>query len=100
MNIFFWEEEEENYHRSVRVKNFWKYKYVEYKSNSDRYKTLSVEEYLYKIVQYLKYIIINLKKSETWKIQLTSANNFISFKDNDEERVIHSKSDNMEILIY
>ena len=41
----------------------------------------------------------NLKKSFTWKIQLTMANNFISFLDNDEEHVMHSKSDNIEITI-
>ena len=43
--------------------------------------------------QYLKDIINNLKKSGTWKIQLAIANNFISSIDNDEERVMHSKSD-------
>ena len=40
----------------------------------------------------------NLKKSDTWKIQLTISNNFNSFLDNDEERVLHSKSDNIEIM--
>ena len=40
-----------------------------------------------------------LKKSETWKIQLTIANYFISSLDNDEERVMHSKSNNIEIMI-
>ena len=34
-----------------------------------------------------------------WKIQLTIANNFISFIYNDEEHVTHSKSDNIEIMI-
>ena len=58
-----------------------------------------VEEYLNKIRPYLKNIINNLKKSDTWKIQLTIANNFISSIDNDEERVMHSKSDNIEIMI-
>ena len=48
---------------------------------------------------YLKDIINNLKKSDTWKIQLTIANNFISSIDNDGERVMHSKSDNIEIMI-
>ena len=33
-----------------------------------------------------------LKKSDTWKIQLTLANNFISSIDNDEE------GDNIEIM--
>ena len=42
---------------------------------------------------YLKDIINNLKKSDTWKIQLAIANNFISSIDNDEPRVMHSKSD-------
>ena len=34
-----------------------------------------------------------------WKIQLTTAIDFISSKDNDEECVMHLKSDNIEILI-
>ena len=38
-------------------------------------------------------------KSETWKMQLTIAINFIFFIDNEEERVIHSKSDDIEIMI-
>ena len=73
--------------------------YIEYESNSNRNKTLSVEEFFNKIRPYLKDIINNLKKSDTWKIQLTIANNFISSIDNDEERVMHSKSDNIEIMI-
>ena len=44
-------------------------------------------------------LINNLKKSDTWKIQLTIANNFISSTDNDDERVMHSKSDNIKIII-
>ena len=48
----------------------------------------------------MKEIIINLQRSNTWKIQLTIASNFISSKDADEERVIHSKSDNIEFMSY
>ena len=48
---------------------------------------------------YLKDIINNLKKSGTWNIQLTIAINFTSSKENNEDRVIHSKSDNKEIMI-
>ena len=59
----------------------------------------SVEEYLNKIRPYLKNIVNNLKKSNTEKIQLTIKNNFISSIDNDEECVMHSKSDNIEIMI-
>ena len=44
----------------------------------------------------------NIKKSETWKTQLTIATNFcylISFIDNDEEHGMYSKSNNIEIMI-
>ena len=41
----------------------------------------------------------NLKKSDAWKIQLTIANNFISSLDNNEERVMYSKCDNIEIMM-
>ena len=40
-----------------------------------------------------------LKKSDTWKIQLTIAVNVISFIDNDEELVMYSKSNNIEIMM-
>ena len=66
--------------------------------NGNKNKTLS-EEYLNKVSPYLKDIMNNLKKSDTWKTQLTIVNNFISSIDNDEVGVMHSKSDNIEILI-
>ena len=55
-------EHEEDYYKSVRVGNFWSNYYVEYESNSDRNKTLSVEEYLNNIRPYLKGII-NISKN-------------------------------------
>ena len=94
--------EEENHYKPVRVSNVWRKNYIEYKSNGDRNKTLSVDEYLNKIRPYLKDIINNLRKSDTWNIQLTIANNFIDNDediDNDEVRLMHSKSDNIEIMI-
>ena len=48
---------------------------------------------------YLKDIINNLKKSETFKLGLTIAINFISSIDNNKEHVMHSKNDDMEIMI-
>ena len=99
INNLFEHEEEENHYKSVRVNNCWSNSYIEYESNGDRNKILSIEEYLNKIRTYLKDIINNLKKSDTWKIQVTIANNFISPIDNDEEHLVHSKSDNIEIMI-
>ena len=65
-----------NYYKPVTVNNFWSNNCIEYKSNSDKKKILSVEEYLNKITPYLKGIINNVKKSGTWKIQLTMTINF------------------------
>ena len=51
------------------------------------------------ISKYLKDIINNFKKSDTLKIQYEIANNFIFLIDHDEEGVMHSKRDNIEIMI-
>ena len=85
--------------KSVKVSNFCDNNYIEYESNGDSNKTLSVEKYLNLIRPHLKHIINNLKKSGTWRSQVTIENNFISSIDNDKERLINSKSDNIEILI-
>ena len=69
---------------------------MEDESSCDRNKTLSAEEYHYKIRRYLKDIKY-LKTSDTWKVQLTITINFISSIDNDEECVMHWNSDNIEI---
>ena len=93
------EYEEEDYYKPVRVDNFWSKNYIEYKSKGDR-KTISFKKRLNKIIPYLKDIINNLKKSDTCKYQLTITTDFISSKnENDEGRVIHSKSDNNDIMI-
>ena len=52
MKKFFEHEEEENYYKPVRAHNFWRNNYVEYESNGDKSKTLSLEEYLNKIRLY------------------------------------------------
>ena len=48
----------------------------------------------------MKVILNNLEISDAWKIQLTIQINFISSKDTAEERVMYSKSNNIEIMIY
>ena len=60
--------------KQVRIGSFWSNNYIEYESNGDRNKTLSTEEYLNKTRRYLKDIINDLKKYDTWKIQLTIIN--------------------------
>ena len=99
IRTYFEHEEEEYYHELVRVNNFWSNDHIEYKSKFERNKTLSVEEYLNKIKSYLKDVINDLKKSDTCKIQLTIEINFISSKEKNEEREMHSKNDNLEIMV-
>ena len=54
---------------------------------------------LNKIRSYLRDLVYDLKHSDTWKIQLTITINFISPKRyKDEDCVMYSKSDNIEIL--
>ena len=60
-----------SYYKPVRVNNFWSNNYIECKSNGDKNRILSVDEYLDKIRQYLKDITNELKKSDTLKIKLT-----------------------------
>ena len=50
----FEQEAEERYYKPVIVGNFWSNDYIEYKSNCDRNKTLSIKEYHNKIRLFLK----------------------------------------------
>ena len=59
-----------------------------------------MKEYLDEINLSFKDIINYLNKFDAQKIQLTIAINFISFKDTDEERVMHPKSDSTKVMIY
>ena len=61
-------EGEENYYTPARVCNVWSNKYIEYESNGDINKILSVKEYLNKTKSFLKNIINDLKKCDTLKI--------------------------------
>ena len=73
------EKEEVNYYKPVRVSNFYRKSYIEDNCNGDTNKTLSVEKVFNKIGPYLKDIINSFKKSDTWEIQSTIANNFLLF---------------------
>ena len=67
---------------------------------SDENKNLFLDEYLNKIEPYLRNIRTNLQKSDTWEIQLTIPINFISSKDEEGERIMHSKGGNVKLKSY
>ena len=48
----------------------------------------------------MKGIKIDLQRSDTWKVYLTIAINFISSKDTEEEHVMYSTSGNIELASY
>ena len=73
--------------------------YIEYESNGDKNKTLLIKEHHDEIKPYLKDIIKNHQKSYVWKTQLTIAIDSVSSKNTDEERIMYSKSDNIELAI-
>ena len=73
------EQEKEDYCKPKKVSNFWNNNYIEYESNGDKNRNLSLDEYLNKIKPCLRNIIIYLQNPDTWKIQLKIAINFIYF---------------------
>ena len=108
---------DENHYKPIRTKSAFNGNYIEYESKGDKDKNLSPKEYLDMIRPYLSDIINNHKTPKNlrvhssnevidyetqfgeWKIQLTMSINFISSKDSDETRNMHTKSDNIEIMM-
>ena len=91
--------------------------HIEYQSKGGKDKNLSPKEYLDMIRPYLSDIINDHKTPKNlrvhssnevidyetqfgeWKIQLTMSINFISSKDSDETRNLHTKSNNIEVMM-
>ena len=107
---------DEDYYKPIIAKSAFDGNYIQYESKGDKGKNLSIKKYLNIIKSYL-IDITNEQKThgllryhsgnkswleETfseWKIQLTMAINFISSKDSDETRTMHTKSNNVVIMI-
>ena len=88
----------EDYYKPTFVKSGYNNNYTQYESKGD--KILTVKEYLGLIEPYLADMINDYKSKGEWRIQLTAEINFTSLKrDSDEKRIIHTKSDNTEIMI-
>ena len=96
-NIFF-KPKKDNY-KPERIGNAFSSNYIEYKSSGDKDKALSIKDYLDEIKSYLSDTINDHKTQGEWKIHLTMAINFFSSNDSEEIRTMHSKSDNIKILI-
>ena len=89
---------DEDYYKPTLVKRGYNNNYIQYESKGD--KILTVKDYLGLKESYLEDMIHDYKSKGEWKIQLTAEINFTSLKpDSDETRIMHTKSDNTEIMI-
>ena len=93
-NLF--NEIDEDYYKLIKTKGAFNNNYIEYESRGDKDKNISVREYLFMIMPYLRGII-EYNLSGKWKIQLTMKINFIFSLDPREIRIMDLKSDNVEI---
>ena len=88
----------EDYYKPTLVKSGYNNNYFQYEIKGD--KILTVKEYLGLTESYLSDMINDYKSKGEWKIHLTAEINFTSLKpDSDETRIMHTKSDNTEIMI-
>ena len=69
-----------------------------YESRGDKDAKLALYEYFDKIKPYLKDMIDDNKSKGEWKMQITMRIIFISFIDKNETQVMHTKSDNVEVM--
>ena len=89
---------DDDYYKPILIKRSFKNNYKYYESKGDKDKELSVKQYLYMIMPYLR-DLTNNNKSNEWKIQINMHVNFISSKDTGEARTIYIWSDNEEIRL-
>ena len=108
--ILFNSSNDKDYYKPIRTNSAFNNNFIEYESKGDKDKILSVKEYLYMIVPYLSDIIndhknhssnkvIDYQTQGEWKIQLSMRIYFMSFRDSDEIRDVHTASNNIEIMI-
>ena len=83
----------------MKTKSAFNGNYIEYESKGDKDKNLLPKEYLDMIRPYLSDMINDHKSRREWEIQLTIQINFISSKDSEETRTMHTNSCNIEIMM-
>ena len=110
---------DEDYYKPIIINGAFNSNYIQYESmeGEGKNKNVSVKKYLNRIKPYLSDIINNHKTQGTcsihsdnkaiehktqseWKIQLTMKINFVSsLPDSDETRIMHARSDNIELMM-
>ena len=107
---------DKDYYEPILAKSVFDGNYIQYESRADKGKNLSMKRYLKMIRPYLNDLINKNKihcleryhlgnkswvekTSSEWEIRITIAIYFISSKDSDETRTMHTKSNNVEVMV-
>ena len=90
------EEINEDFYKPIKTKGAFNDNYMEYENRGDKDKNLLINDYFYIIRPFLRDMINNHGE---WKIQLIIRINLISSLDTREFRIMHSKRDNVEIMM-
>ena len=90
---------EEDYYKPTEVKSAFDDSYMLYESKGDKDARLSIDEYFDIIRPYLKDMTDNHKSKGEWKKKLSMRIIFVSFTDVNETLEMHTKSDNITIMI-
>ena len=88
---------EEDYYEPIS--NAFSSNYIEYESDGDKDKSLSIKEYLNMMKPYLSGIINDYNNQGEWEIHLTLAVKAFSSKDSEETQIMYSKSDKIEVTM-
>ena len=98
LDYLFNELNEEDYYEPKEIRSAFDGSYTLYESRGDKDNMLAIYKYFDKIKPYLKDMIDDYKSKGEWKIQLVMRVIFVSFIDKNETQVMHTKSDNIEIM--
>ena len=98
LDCLFNELNEEDCYKPTEVKSAFGGSYMLYESRGDKDAKIALYEYFDNIKPYLKDMIDEYKFKGEWKIQITMGIIFVSFIDKNETQVMHTKSDNIEIV--
>ena len=73
--------------------------YVDYQSSGSRNTNLLLNESVNNIKPYMRDLTTDCQTSDTWKIQLTVAVDFIFTRGAEEEHVMHPSSDHTKLTL-
>ena len=86
------------YYKPIEVKSSFKGDYVKYESNGKKDRSLSITLYFLKVEPFLYDLTDFYQTVGEWKIQLSMQVNFIADNYDKKGLILHTKSDNVEIM--